>query len=73
MTVDWEAISKRGINATNHTLMPGDRLVFGEDRLTTQSNLIGKKTAPIERIVGIVSLTASTLRGLSRRRARASW
>ncbi len=64
LTVDWEAISKRGINATNYTLMPGDRLVFGEDRLTTQSNLIGKKTAPIERIVGIVSLTASTLRGL---------
>ena len=39
LNVDWEAISKRGINATNYTLMPGDRLVFGEDPQTTRTNL----------------------------------
>ncbi len=64
LPVDWEAISKRGINATNYTLMPGDRLVFGEDPQMTQSNLLSKKTSPVERIDGIVSLTASTLRGV---------
>ena len=52
LTVDWEAISKRGINTTNYTFLPGDRLVFGEDPLITRSNSIGKKTAPIERIDG---------------------
>ncbi len=64
LNVDWEAISKRGINATNYTLMHGDRLVFGEDPQTTQSNLLSEKTSPIERVNGVVGLTASTLRGV---------
>ncbi len=63
LNVDWEAISKRGINATNYTLMPGDRLVLGEDPQTTRTNLVGKKTAIIERLCGVVGLTESTLRG----------
>jgi protein involved in polysaccharide export with SLBB domain len=62
--VDWEAVSKRGVNATNYTLMPGDRLVIGEDPQMTRSNLLSKKTSPIERINGVVGLTASTLRGM---------
>ncbi len=64
LTVDWDALSRRGINTTNYTLKPGDRLVFGEDPLVTQTNLLGKKTAPIERIYGLVSLIASTVAGL---------
>jgi polysaccharide export outer membrane protein len=62
--VDWEAISRRGINTTNYKLMPGDRLVFGEDPQMTQSNLLSKKTAPVERINGVIGLTASTLHGM---------
>ncbi len=65
LPVDWEAISKRGINTTNYKLLPGDRLVFGEDPLITRSNLLGRKTAVIERILGITGLTTATLRGLS--------
>ncbi len=64
LSVDWEAISKRGNNASNYTLMPGDRLVFGQEPAATQNNMIGKKTAPIERANGIVALTTSTLRGV---------
>jgi autotransporter-associated beta strand protein len=64
LPIDWEALSKRGINTTNYTLQPGDRLVFAADPLVMQSNLIGKKTAPIERIGGIIGLTTSTLRGV---------
>jgi len=65
LAVDWEAISRRGINATNYTLMPGDRLVFGADPLVTGSNLLGRKTAPIERTLGVVGLIAATLNGLN--------
>ncbi|MGA2254066.1 MAG: polysaccharide biosynthesis/export family protein, partial [Thermoguttaceae bacterium] len=65
LSVDWEAISRRGINTTNYTLMPGDRLVFGEDPLITRSNLLGKKSTSIERTMGIVGLTTSTLNGLN--------
>ena len=64
LAIDWEAISKRGINTTNYTLMPGDRLVFAADPLVTRSNLLGKKVATIERVEGIVSLTAATISGL---------
>jgi polysaccharide export outer membrane protein len=64
LPVDWEAISKRGINTTNYKLMPGDRLVFGEDPATTRTNLLSKKAAPIERVGGIVSLAISTLKGV---------
>ncbi len=49
----------------NYQIFPGDRVFIAEDPLVTRSNLIAKKTAPIERIMGIVSLTASTVGGLS--------
>ena len=65
LPVDWEAISKRGINTTNYTLVPGDRLVFGEDSLVTRTNLAGKKTAPVERLMGVVGSTYSTLYGFN--------
>ena len=61
LNVDWQAIAKRGVNTTNYTLMPGDRLVFGEDPSTTRSNLLSKKTAPVERIGGIVNVATSNL------------
>lgn len=64
LNVDWDAIAKRGINATNYTLQPGDRLVFGEDPATTRTNLLSKKTSPVERTSGIISLATSTLRGV---------
>jgi hypothetical protein len=65
LEVNWEDISRRGINTTNYTLQPGDRLVFGEDALMKQANLISKKTAPIERLMGITSLTVSTISSLN--------
>ncbi len=64
LPVDWEAIAKRGDNSTNYTLMPDDRLVFGEDPAITRSNLLNKKTGPIERISGVVGLATSTLKGV---------
>ena len=64
LNVDWEAVSKRGINKTNYTLLPGDRLVLGEDPVITRTNLLAKTTNPIERVMGVVSLTTSTVNGL---------
>jgi autotransporter-associated beta strand protein len=65
LRIKWDDISKRGINTTNYTLQPGDRLVLGEDSLIKQSNLIAKKTAPVERLMGITSLTVSTVSSLN--------
>jgi len=61
LPVDWDAISRRGINTTNYTLMPGDRFVVGEDPQVALSNLVNKKLAPVERLMGMVGLTCSTL------------
>jgi hypothetical protein len=64
LAVNWEDISRRGINTTNYTLQPGDRLVLGEDALIKQSNMIAKKTAPLERLMGVTSLTTSVVNSL---------
>ena len=61
LAVDWEAVAKRGINATNYTLQPGDRLVIGQDPEMTRNNLVNKKIGPVERCMGFLSLTCSTL------------
>ena len=56
----------RGETATNYQIFPGDRVYIGEDPLITRTNLVGKKTAIVERMMGILGLTNSTLRGLDR-------
>ena len=49
----------------HHRRASSDPLVIGQDPLVTQSNLFSKKTAILERLSGVVSLTNSTLCGLS--------
>ncbi|MGA2622111.1 MAG: polysaccharide biosynthesis/export family protein, partial [Thermoguttaceae bacterium] len=63
LPVDWDAICQGGQTATNYQLMPGDRVYIAEDQLITLSNMIGKLTAPAERIAGILGLSNSTIRG----------
>jgi polysaccharide export outer membrane protein len=63
--VDWDGITGRGATATNYQIFPRDRIYIGEDPLVTRSNLLAKKTAPVERTMGVVSLTSSVLSGLN--------
>ena len=64
LPVDWEAISRKGINATNYPLLAGDRVFIAEDSLVAQNNKLNKTIAPAERLLGFISLAESTLRGL---------
>jgi protein involved in polysaccharide export with SLBB domain len=64
LRVDYVAITRGGATATNYQVMPGDRIFIAEDGLIALNNRIGKITAPVERVLGIVGLAASTLRGL---------
>jgi len=64
LPVEWDAITQGGSAATNYQLMPGDRLYIAEDRLLAANNFIGKVISPIERLFGVTSLGASTIRGL---------
>ncbi len=64
LPVDWEAITQRGIDATNYPLLPGDRVFIAEDHLVAMNNKLNKNIAPVERLLGLVSLFEATVRGL---------
>ncbi len=63
LPIDWDGIAQGAQTATNYQLLPGDRLFVSEDEMVTFSNLVGKVTAPIERMAGIIGLGNSTIRG----------
>jgi protein involved in polysaccharide export with SLBB domain len=56
LPVHWDDISRGAATATNYQLMPGDRLFIAEDPYIRFDNVIGKLTAPFERLFGFVSL-----------------
>jgi polysaccharide biosynthesis/export protein len=64
LPVDYEAIVKGGSSATNYQIMPGDRVFIAGDTVIAANNWVAKLTAPIERLLGVTSLGASTIRGL---------
>ena len=62
LPIDWVAISRGGVTATNYQLFPGDRVFITEEPLVASSNFLAKLTAPIERLLGISGLGISTVR-----------
>jgi polysaccharide biosynthesis/export protein len=62
MPVDYDGIVRGGSAATNYQLMPGDRVYIAEDGMTSFNNFFAKVTAPVERLLGLGSLGASTTR-----------
>jgi len=62
MPIDYEAIARGGSSATNYQIMPGDRVFIAEDNVTAFNTFLTKVTAPVERLLGVGSLGASTIR-----------
>lgn len=62
LPVDWVAITRGGMTATNYQIMPGDRVYIAEDEAIAWGNFIGKVTGPIERVTGLAGLFSSTIR-----------
>jgi len=62
LPVDWYAITRGASTETNYQVMPGDRVFIAENQLVTLTNGIAQLTAPFERIMGIASLSFSTIR-----------
>jgi hypothetical protein len=44
--------------------MPGDRVFIADDSMVGMNNVLGKFTAPIERLLGLTGLGSSTVRNL---------
>ena len=64
MPVDWRAITREGLTATNYQLLPGDRVYIQADHLTASGNFLNKLFAPYERILGVTLLTNGAVRSL---------
>jgi polysaccharide biosynthesis/export protein len=64
LPVDWDAITRGGITDTNYQLLPGDRIYIKDDNLVSLGTYVAKVTAPIERLLGISTLGASTVRNV---------
>jgi polysaccharide export outer membrane protein len=62
LPVDWQAITRGGVTATNFQIMPGDRVFIAQDEIVAGTNMLAKMIAPIERLFGIVGLGSSTIR-----------
>jgi protein involved in polysaccharide export with SLBB domain len=62
LDVDYRAIAADGITTTNYQVLPGDRIYIQADHLITLDNVIGKITAPVERLMGFTILTYGVLR-----------
>ena len=66
LPVDIAAIMKGGSTATNYQLLPGDRVFIAQDHMVAFDSLIGKITAPFERIFGFALLGSSTVQQFNR-------
>jgi polysaccharide export outer membrane protein len=66
LPVDIESIMKGGSTATNYQLLPGDRVFIAQDQWVAFDSVIGKITAPFERIFGFVLLGSSAIQQMNR-------
>jgi len=61
LPVDWVGISQHGITFTNYQILPGDRIYVKAQKLVTLDRTLARLFAPIERVLGITLLGASTV------------
>ncbi len=61
LPVDWQSVAEGGATATNYQLLPGDRLYLVDDSLVAANGFIGRLTDPLERLLSIGSLGATTI------------
>jgi len=60
LPVNWDAVTKRGMVATNYQLLPGDRLYIKADHWIASDVVLSKVLAPFERIFNFTTLGAIT-------------
>jgi polysaccharide export outer membrane protein len=60
LPVFWDAVVMGGDTTTNYQLFPGDRIFISSDPLITLDNSLAKLFAPVERVLGLILLGATT-------------
>jgi polysaccharide export outer membrane protein len=61
LPVDWVAVSKFGVTATNYQVLPGDRVFIAEDNLVAFDTRLSKLLTPVERVFGFSTLGLGTI------------
>ncbi|MFL5245099.1 MAG: polysaccharide biosynthesis/export family protein [Gemmataceae bacterium] len=67
LPVDWCGITQRGDPSTNFQVMPGDRIYVKADKWITFDNGLGKRLAPVERVLGATLLGSQTINSIRNR------
>jgi polysaccharide export outer membrane protein len=61
LPIDWRSITQAGDARTNYQVFPNDRLYVKADLLIRVDNGVGKVIAPVEKLLGVTLLGASTV------------
>lgn len=61
LPVDWVGITQHGITCTNYQIMPGDRIYVKAQRLVTFDTNLARIISPVERLLGVTLLGASSV------------
>jgi polysaccharide export outer membrane protein len=64
LPINWDAIVKKGITATNYQLFPNDRIYIRASELNRLDAMIARVTAPVERLAGTMFLVSASIRNL---------
>jgi polysaccharide export outer membrane protein len=60
LPVDWVAVTAYAMSQTNYQLLPGDRVFVIESRWVAADGMLARMIAPLERIMGVSLLGATT-------------
>ena len=72
LPVDWVGITQHGITVTNYQVMPGDRIYVKAQKLVTIDTNLARILTPIERLLGVTLLGASTVNNIQGRNVNGS-
>ena len=67
LPVDWVGLTQWGQSSTNWQLFPGDRLYIKAQRAVTVTTTLARVLGPVEKVLGVTLLGASTANQISGR------
>jgi len=63
LPVDWDAVTRGAATASNYQILPGDRVFIASDPVMSFHATMSKILMPVEKMLGLGSLGASSVRG----------
>jgi polysaccharide biosynthesis/export protein len=64
LPVDWCGVTRKGFAGTNYQVFPNDRIYVDSDKLIRTDSWLAKRLNPIDRVLGTVLLSSSTVNSI---------